>query len=125
MLKVLIVDDAPLLRERLRGRIAGIEGVEVVGEADTVRHALEEFGRLLPDVITLDIQLPDGSGIEVLEAVKKQRPETHVIVLTNYPLPQFRSRCHRSGAEYFFDKCGEFDRIPQVLRELGGLTNEV
>jgi DNA-binding NarL/FixJ family response regulator len=62
--------------------------------------------------------MPGGTGIEVLETIKHERPETVVIMLTNYPLPQLQKKSADAGANYFFDKCCEFNRVVEVLKTL-------
>jgi len=52
----------------------------------------------------------------VLEAIKRERPATIVVILTNHPLPQLRKRSQQAGAEYFFDKTQEFGKVAEVLR---------
>ncbi len=118
MIKVVIVDDSPLLRERLQTWISGIPGVQVVGDAGDVESGLETFRRVSPDVVILDIQMPGGSGIDILNAIKAERPSTQVVMLTNYPLPQLRKRCIDAGAEYFLDKSGEIEQVHGLLQRI-------
>jgi DNA-binding NarL/FixJ family response regulator len=117
-LKVLIVDDSLLLRERLACHLGKIDGVTIAGKASDVREGIETFKRLSPDVVVLDLQLPDGTGIDVLELIKHDQPSTVVMVLTNHPLLPLRKRCTDAGAEYFFDKTREFGRVSEVLRDI-------
>ena len=117
MTTVMIIDDAPLLRERLAKRIEAIEGIEVVGEADTVASSIDLFRKLRPTAVILDMQMPGGTGLEVLDIIKSERPKTIVLVLTNYPLPQLKKKSMDLGADYFFDKSTEFDRIVEVLKD--------
>jgi DNA-binding NarL/FixJ family response regulator len=116
--KVLVVDDAPMLQERLCCLIGRVAGVEMVGVAGDVPQALLAFERLRPDVVVLDLQMPGGTGIDVLEKIKKDRPGTVVIILTNCPLPQLKKKSTEAGADFFFDKTGEFERVAEVLKEL-------
>jgi len=121
-LNVFIVDDSEILRERLRSILSDIKGVKIVGEAEDVATAKEFLTASTPDVVILDIRMPGGSGIDVLEMIKRQKPSVRVIVLTNYPYPQYRKRCMELGAEFFLDKSTEFDRLPAVLQQIiGGL----
>lgn len=115
---VLIVDDAKLVRERLSKRLATIEGVEIAGHAGSVPEAMNAVRLLHPDAVVLDIQMPGGTGIDVLEEIKKEVPGTTVIMLTNYPLPQIRRRCLLAGAAHFFDKTCEFEKVADVLKGL-------
>ena len=116
MVRVLIVDDSLLLRERLCCRLGSIEGIEIAGKASDVPGGIETFRRVNPDVVVLDLLMPGGSGIDVLEAIKRERPATIVVILTNHPLPQLRKKSQQAGAEYFFDKTQEFGKVAEVLR---------
>jgi DNA-binding NarL/FixJ family response regulator len=118
MVRVLIVDDSLLLRERLCCRLGSIEGIEIAGKACDVPGGIETFRRVEPDVVVLDLLMPGGSGIDVLEAIKRERPATIVVILTNHPLPQLRKKSQQAGAEYFFDKTQEFGKVANVLREV-------
>jgi DNA-binding NarL/FixJ family response regulator len=120
--KVLIADDSPLMRERLATLISEIEGVELVGQAGSAPEALEAIERSKPDAVILDIRMPGGNGIQVLEALKKSTVEPEVIVLTAFPYPQYRKKCLQAGAKYFFDKSSEFEQIAEVLNKMQGST---
>ena len=82
--RILIVDDHEVVREGLRALLARREGFEVVGQAGTVEQAIAEAARTEPDVIVMDVRLPDGSGIEACREIREVRPETKVIMLTSY-----------------------------------------
>jgi DNA-binding NarL/FixJ family response regulator len=119
MLNVLLADDSDMLRDRLRELICDVPGVTVVGEADSGPSAVETLDRLKPDVLILDIRMPGGDGIDALRVAKERHPCLMVIILTNYSYPQYRERCLEAGATYFFDKTAEFERVADVLTELG------
>lgn len=119
-LKVVLVDDAPLILSRLQTTIASLEGVDVVGNAENVADALAVIERLRPDAIILDVRLPDGNGLQVLQQVKEDAEGPAVIVLTAHPLPQIRERCLALGVDYFFDKSLEFRRVAPALAALAG-----
>ena len=118
VIKVLIVDDSSLLRERLKDALSEIDGIEIIGEAQDKYEAINSIGKLNPDVVILDIRMPKGNGFEVLHNVKKDRPSCVVIIFTNYPYPQYRKKCMEAGADFFFDKSMEFEKIPEVLGQL-------
>ncbi len=69
-------------------------------------------------MVILDIRMSDGSGIDVLPEIKKGNQSPLVIVLTNYPYPQYRRKCIEAGADFFFDKSTEFDKVTEVLRHM-------
>lgn len=117
-MKVLIVDDSELVRERLKDMLSETTEVESVSQAKDLLEAIISFHKLNPEVVILDIRMPGGSGIDMLQKLKKSKQAPVVIVLTNYPYPQYRRRCIETGADFFFDKSTEFDKIPEVLKQL-------
>lgn len=82
--RVLICDDHEVVREGLRGLIGRQEGMSVVGEAATVAEAIAAAARTKPDVVVMDVRLPDGSGIEACRAIREAHPETKMLMLTSY-----------------------------------------
>jgi DNA-binding NarL/FixJ family response regulator len=84
MTRVLICDDHEVVREGLRGLISRQSGMTVVAEAGTVAEALAAAARTTPDVVIMDVRLPDGSGVEACRAIREARPETKVVMLTSY-----------------------------------------
>ena len=82
--RVLICDDHDVVREGLRALISRQDGMSVVGEAGTVAEAVKSAERSKPDVVIMDVRLPDGSGVEACRAIREARPETKVIILTSY-----------------------------------------
>jgi len=100
-------------------RLAQLENIQLAWQAQNASEAIAAFQHLRPEVAILDIQMPDGCGIDVLAHMKKESPQTTVIMLTNYPLPSFRKCCLEAGADYFFDKSTEFEKVIEVLRLKG------
>jgi DNA-binding NarL/FixJ family response regulator len=119
-MKVYVVEDSAVVRERLLEMIREIEDVEVVGEAATYDAAVAGIMSTRPDVAVLDIKLADdgGSGIDVLAEVKKGLPAMRAIVLSNYATPQHMKASADAGAEYFLDKSAEFERIAEILEQM-------
>lgn len=85
-IRILLVDDSALVRQGIRSVISahGSGVIEVVGEASSVQTAMEETRRLLPDVVLLDIRLPDGSGLDACRDILKEIPTTRVLILTSF-----------------------------------------
>ncbi len=83
-IKILLVDDHEVVRMGLRTLLERRENIAVVGEAGTVEEAVATAARTEPDVIVMDIRLPDGSGVDACREIRGQRPETKVIMLTSY-----------------------------------------
>jgi len=119
MLTVYIVDDSEVMRERLAESVADIADVEIVGQSGNPFEALDSIRKSHPDVVILDIRLPGRSGIDVLKDIKKESPATLVIMITNYPYRQYRQGSMAAGADYFFSKINEFDRIRETLSGIG------
>jgi len=116
---VFIVEDSTAIRERLAALLRDIEGVSIVGEADSIRAAVEGILRTRPESVVLDIQLLDGSGVEVLREVCPRAPEVVFVVLTNHAHAQYRRICMEAGASHFLDKSTEFGKIKDVITGLG------
>ncbi|MCK5124341.1 MAG: response regulator transcription factor [Dehalococcoidia bacterium] len=118
-MKILIVDDSEIVRKRLKAMLSDITELENISQAEDLPEAISSFQKLNPEVVVLDIRMPGGSGIDVLRETKKGDQPPVVIVLTNYPYPQYRKKCMDAGADFFFDKSTEFDQMMAVLRRLG------
>lgn len=101
-IKVFIADDSLIVREHLVMLLDELAGVEIVGQAENVAEAIRGIRTLQPDVVILDIRLPDGSGIDVLQNIKQDEAAPMVIILTNYPYPGYRKRCLDAGADFFW-----------------------
>lgn len=117
-MKVFIADDSEVVCERLTAMLSELPGVEVVGKATDSSEAIRSIRELHPDAVILDIRMPGGSGIDVLKAIKKDNYAPRVIVLTNYPYPQYRKACMDAGAEFFLDKSTEFEKVTELIKQL-------
>jgi DNA-binding NarL/FixJ family response regulator len=115
---VLIVDDSAIVRLRVAEMVESVEHVAVVGQAPGATQAIVALHELRPDLVILDIQMPDGDGVAVLEAAKQLDPAPTVMMLTNYVDESYRSRCRAAGADFFLDKSKQFEQIPGILRGL-------
>ena len=115
MRKILIVDDSAVVRDRLIQLLAGLQEMEIVGEAGDAERGRELTRKLKPDVIIIDVQMRNGGGIDLLQDMKRIDPAPHVIVLTNEAYPEIRNRCLDAGADYFFDKSTEYQEMVAML----------
>jgi DNA-binding NarL/FixJ family response regulator len=117
-MKVLIVDDSAIMRERLIKLLSTVKGIEKIEEAKNVSEAVNSVREHNPDVVILDIKLSRESGIDLLRDIKKNTPVPVVIILTSYPYPQYRKKCLELGADFFFDKSSDINRLIEVLKKL-------
>jgi DNA-binding NarL/FixJ family response regulator len=122
LFKIVTVDDSPLIVERLRQMLSEISNVSFVGNARNITTALDLIDKQKPNAVILDIYLeddmPKANGINLLSTLKNKYPDLKVIMLTNLSEPQYRSACVAIGADYFFDKTNEFDRIPETIKKI-------
>ena len=103
-LEVLVVEDVPDVRERLVSLVADISGLAAIAEAGSLREARALLQEFRPDVVLLDLRLPDGSGLEVLREIRNSDSEIFVAVLTAFDSLQIRRSCLAAGASAFLSK---------------------
>ncbi|HEY0169573.1 MAG TPA: response regulator transcription factor [Pyrinomonadaceae bacterium] len=115
---VFIADDSDPVRERLIALLSEIEGAEVIGQARNHDEAVEGIRSLKPHVVILDIQMPGGSGIDVLKNIKQDSRPPVVLMLTNHASPQYRKKCMEWGADFFLDKSREFESLASIFSGL-------
>jgi two-component system response regulator DevR len=85
VLRLLVVDDHEVVRQGLVALLDRREGFQVVAEAGTVAEAIDAARRFQPDIVVMDVRLPDGSGVEACREIRAEFPETRVVMLTSYP----------------------------------------
>jgi len=120
VIRVLIVDDHPMVREGLRSMLSG-EGVEVVGEAATAADAARTVEGARPDVVLLDVGLPDADGLTALAAIKACAPEASVLVVTMHDEPHLVRRAIEAGAAgYVLKGLGRRELLAAVRAVRGG-----
>jgi DNA-binding NarL/FixJ family response regulator len=117
-MKVFIADDSLAVAERLADLLREIPGVEFAGHAGDAAEAVRHLRQLKPAALILDLEMPGGSGLDVLRAIRQELPDLQVLICTNYPYPQYRDECFSAGANYFLDKSADFEKIPDILRDL-------
>ena len=120
--RVFIVEDTPLIRVRIEEMIVET-GAAVAGHAFSVQPAIDAILAQRPDVVVLDIQLVDGSGFDVLRALRDQAPEIDVYLFSNHAAYPYRQIAERLGARGFFDKSTEFDRLRDVVAQRVAATH--
>lgn len=115
-IRVLIADDHALVRAGIRALVEKIEGVVVVGEAGKGSEALDLIRQLEPELMLLDITMPDGGGFDVLEQVSKKYSNIKVIVLTVHEAGEYAIRALREGAAGFLPKSAASTELEQAIQ---------
>ena len=117
MIRILVVDDHPMVRAGLTALLGRIDGLEVVGEAGGVAAAIDAAARLRPDVVLMDVRLPDGSGVEACREIQSAGPRTRVLFLTSYPDEQATVSTVLGGAYGFLLKDIGEEELVRAIRD--------
>ena len=118
MIRVLLVDDHAILRQGVRELLAAAGDVEVVGEAGTAGEAIAAAQTLRPDVVLLDVALPDRNGIEVIGDLRAAHPRTAVVALSMYPEAQYAVSAVRAGAAGYLPKASDSSEVLAAVRQV-------
>lgn len=116
-LTVYVVDDSPLVRERIEALLMRIDGARIVGHAEDADEAIARIPALLPQVVILDLKLARGNGFDVLRALRERAPQVEVYLLSNSASPAYRRCAERLGARGYFDKTQEFGQLMGLLAQ--------
>jgi DNA-binding NarL/FixJ family response regulator len=112
--KVLVCDDHQVIRTGLASLFAGTE-IEIVGEAENGKETLKQAKKLKPDVVLLDIRMPDGDGLATLEKLQAQEPGSKVVMLSTYDNPTYIARAVALGASDYVLKGSSRDDIVATI----------
>jgi len=114
--RILIVDDHAIVREGLKQILAEVDDIEVAGEADCSSRALQMARREPWDMVLMDITMPDRSGLETLELMKKEHPGIKVLMLSMHRETQYAVRALKSGAAGYLNKQSAPDQLVDAIR---------
>lgn len=117
-MKVFVADNSALLRKQIIGVLSELRGVEIVGQSRVAPEVLHAIRVRKPDVVILDIQKSNGSGIDVLRKIKRDGSAPFVIVLTNNTAPPYRKSSIKAGADLFLDKSTDFEEVQGIIQSL-------
>lgn len=118
VIRVMIVDDHPIVRQGVRSVLANHSDIQVVGEADSAATLFAIVDSLKPDVILLDIRMPGQSGIEVTQRLKRDYPNIRVIILTTYDDDEYLFGALRAGAEGYMLKSASQESLADSIRQV-------
>jgi DNA-binding NarL/FixJ family response regulator len=114
--KILLADDHQIMREGLRSLIAKQPGIEVVAEAENGRTAIKLTRRFKPDVIVMDINMPDLNGIEASRQILVEFPGTRIIAFSMHTDHQFVAGALKAGVSGYLQKDSAFEELAQAIR---------
>jgi DNA-binding NarL/FixJ family response regulator len=124
-IRILVVDDHPLLRIGIAALIADQSDMVLVGEASNGREAIQEFQRLKPDITLMDVQMPEMDGIDAIIAIRSQSPAARIIVLTIYEGDFLAHRALKAGAQAYVLKSLVRKDLLETIRAVHGGARHV
>jgi DNA-binding NarL/FixJ family response regulator len=117
-MKVLLADDSDLILERLKEMLCSFEQVEIVASLKNGKETLDALRILKPDLAIVDVKMPGLSGLEVLKEIRKEDKTTKFIVLTLYSSDYYRQLAELAGADYFYSKADDFDKVSLTVADM-------
>ncbi len=123
-MKIFIADDSDLIRERIKESLSDIKEVDSIHEAKDGNEAVEMIIEKKPDLIFLDIRMPMLNGIGVLKKIREYGITSTVCMLTNFPYTQYKERCIKEGANFFYDKSSDFREIKNLVSDISENQNK-
>jgi two-component system, response regulator YesN len=117
-MKVIIADDSALILVRLQETIFKYKGIQIAGSYNNGIDALNALIRFKPDLAIIDMQMPGYSGLKVLHEIRKENISMKFVLLTFNPSVYYQQWAFQEGADYFFSKVDDFDKIFQVVDEM-------
>jgi len=115
---ILIADDSAQVRQSLARMITCFSHLSVVGEATNGQEALVLIRQLQPDIVVLDLEMPELSGLEVLAAIKSENLKCTVMMFTGQTEENYRQKCLAMGATHFFEKATQVSEFLTALKQL-------
>ncbi|MDI6693757.1 MAG: response regulator transcription factor [Anaerolineales bacterium] len=118
VIRVLVVDDHPVVRRGIRSLLAEEEGLEVVGEAANGKEALEQVEKLHPDVILMDLVMPEMSGVEAIQRITADHPEARILVMTSFAADDKVFPSIKAGALGYLLKDSDPEDLLRMIRQV-------
>ncbi len=122
---VILADDSSLILERLQQMIGASKKAKIVGTFNNGTDTLEALKTLKPDVAIVDIKMPGLTGLQVLNEIRKVNKSIKFIVLTFYSSDHYRNMAFRDGADYYFSKVDDFEKVVLAIEEIAEKRNNI
>ena len=123
-IRVIVVDDHPVVRSGIKDMLSVFDDIELVGEAGSGQDLLDQIPGLLPDLILMDLVMPKMDGLETTRAVLAQYPGTKIVILTTYPKGDNVSTALDLGVVGFLTKHAQIDVLADAIRTAPSQTRE-
>lgn len=123
-MKIVVVEDSAIVRDRVIAMLNALDGVAVVGFAEDADPAIQAIDATQPDLVVLDIGLKTSNGRDVLSYLVREHPQTKVFVLSNQADDEVREVMLREGATRFFDKSSDFFALRDAISEMSRTARE-
>lgn len=118
LMKILVIDESPILRERLIEMLSEINGIEVIGHHAEEQAVLQSLENLKPDALIFDGQISGGRGLAMLRKIKKGKHQPKLFIFSGEVNSAYGDRYLKAGADYFFDKTKELKEMINKISEL-------
>jgi DNA-binding NarL/FixJ family response regulator len=125
MIKLLLVDDQPIVRRGLHMRLTFEPDITVIGEANSGEQALELVESLAPDIVLMDVEMPGMDGITTTAAMCASSPRSAVVMMSIHDDVHTRARAQAAGAAAFVEKSGTLEALLATIRQIVECTDRV
>jgi DNA-binding NarL/FixJ family response regulator len=115
--KLLIADDSTLVRNNIKRLLKEVDPIDII-ESSNAADSIKKLKESAPDVLLLDLRMPEGSGYDVLKYLQNEKKKPVIIVLTNSSDTLSRDRCFKLGCDYFFDKSKEHREAVRIINQM-------
>jgi DNA-binding NarL/FixJ family response regulator len=119
-IRILVVDDHPIVRQGVAGLVGGQPDMSIVGQASNGREAIQQFRAHRPDIVLMDLQMPEMSGLDALMAIRDEAPEARIVVLTTYAGDAQVLRAIKAGARGYLLKSALHRELLETIRAVHG-----
>ncbi len=124
-MRIILADDSSLILERLQQMIGISKKAQIIGIYNNGTDTLQALKTLKPDVAIVDIKMPGLTGLQVLNEIRKENKSIKFIILTFYSSDHYRNMAFRDGADYYFSKVDDFEKVFQAIEEIAENRNEI